>query len=212
MDPGIGLRHVENKFRPGVGSFFKSDFLWGMKRVVVYCASSPRIPEVYFEATRELAGYLVEKNIEVIFGGGATGLMGALADAVLEKGGKIVGVMPNFMKEVEWDHKGVEDFHYTDTMHQRKQRFLDLADGIITLAGGCGTWEEVLEALTLKRLGLVKAPMVVLNTNGYYDPLQALMNRAVEEGFMETRHQGMWTFVSNPSEVLPALYGSGMPV
>jgi uncharacterized protein (TIGR00730 family) len=176
-----------------------------MKRVVVYCASSPRIPEVYLEATRSLAGHLVGAGLEIIFGGGATGLMGTLADAALERGGKVLGVMPNFMKEVEWDHKGVQNFHFTDTMHERKQRFLDLADGIITLPGGCGTWEELLEALTLKRLGILKAPIVILNTNGYYQPLLDLMHRSVEEGFMEPQHSRLWTVADTPAEVLPAL-------
>lgn len=176
-----------------------------MKRVVVYCASSPKSPEVYREATRKVASELADAGIEVIFGGGATGLMGELADTVLAKGGKMVGVMPNFMKEVEWDHKGVNDFHFTETMHQRKQRFLDLADGIITLAGGCGTWEEVLEALTLKRLGVINAPIVVLNTQNYYNGLLELMDRSVEEGFLDEKHRSMWTVVEKPEEVLPAL-------
>ena len=176
-----------------------------MKRVVVYCASSPKSPEVYREATRKVAAALAEAGIEVIFGGGATGLMGELADTVLAKGGKMIGVMPNFMKEVEWDHKGVSDIHFTETMHQRKQRFLDLADGIITLAGGCGTWEEVLEALTLKRLGVISSPIVVLNTNNYYQGLLDLMDRSVEEGFLDEKHRQMWTVVREPEDVLPAL-------
>lgn len=160
---------------------------------------------MYFEATKRLAGYLVEEGFEVIFGGGGTGLMGQLADTVLERGGKITGVMPNFMKAVEWDHKGVKDFHFTDTMHQRKQRFLDLADGLITLPGGCGTFEELLEAITLKRLGIYNNPIVILNTEGYYNPLIDMLERSIGEKFLQEKHREMWAFVNEPEEVIPAL-------
>jgi hypothetical protein len=176
-----------------------------MKRVSVYCASSAKIREVFFEATRKLAAYLVEEKIDVVFGGGSQGLMGQLADTVLEKGGNITGIMPNFMKAVEWDHKGVSDFHFTDTMHQRKQAFLDRADGLITLAGGCGTFEELLEAITLKRLGIFTKPIVILNTDGYYDPLKEMLERSIKEQFMTEEHGKMWTFVNLPEEVIPAL-------
>jgi len=177
-----------------------------MKSVCVYCASSPLIRDVYFEATKKLASYLVKENLEVVFGGGSQGLMGQLADTVIEHGGKITGVMPNFMKAVEWDHKGVKDFHFTDTMHQRKQTFLDKADGLITLAGGCGTFEELLEAITLKRLGIFNKPIVILNTDGYYDPLQEMLERSISEHFMTEEHRTMWEFVKEPEEVIPALY------
>jgi uncharacterized protein (TIGR00730 family) len=176
-----------------------------MKSVCVYCASSPHIREVYFEATRKLAGYLVDEKFDVIFGGGSQGLMGQLADTVLEKGGHITGVMPNFMKAVEWDHKGVKNFHFTDTMHQRKQTFLDKADGLITLAGGCGTFEELLEAVTLKRLGIYTKPIVILNTDGYYDPMKEMLERSIREKFMTEAHRSLWEFVDEPEEVIPAL-------
>jgi uncharacterized protein (TIGR00730 family) len=178
-----------------------------MKTVCVYCASSPNIRDVYFDATRKLAGYLVDENIEVVFGGGSVGLMGQLADTVLEKGGTITGIMPNFMKLVEWDHKGVKDFHFTETMAQRKQKFLDLSDGLITLAGGCGTFEELLEAITLKRLGIFNKPIVILNTDGYYDPLEQMLERSISERFLTEAHRDMWTFVREPEEVIPALRG-----
>lgn len=176
-----------------------------MKSVCVYCASSPKIRKVYFEATEKLAGYLVDENIEVIFGGGSVGLMGQLADTVLKGNGTITGIMPNFMKLVEWDHKGVKNFHFTDTMHQRKQKFMDHADGLITLPGGCGTFEELLEAITLKRLGIYTKPIVILNTDNYYGPLIEMLERAISEQFMTDSHRDMWTFVEEPEEVIPAL-------
>lgn len=176
-----------------------------MKSVCVYCASSPLIRDIYFEATKKLALCLVKENLEVIFGGGSQGLMGQLADTVIENGGKITGVMPNFMKAVEWDHKGVKDFHFTDTMHQRKQTFLDKSDGLITLAGGCGTFEELLEAITLKRLGIFNKPIVILNTDHYYDPMQEMLERSISERFMTESHRSMWEFVNEPEEVIPTL-------
>ncbi len=176
-----------------------------MKRVCVYCASSMKINEIYFAATEKLATYLVEENIEVVFGGGSVGLMGKLADTVIAKGGKIVGIMPNFMREVEWQHKKVEEFHFTETMHERKQKFLENVDGLITLAGGSGTLEEVLEAITLKKLGLFTKPIVILNTNGFYEPLKQMFEKCIEEKFMDNEHREMWTFVNEPEEVIEAL-------
>jgi uncharacterized protein (TIGR00730 family) len=174
-------------------------------KVCVYCASSDKIDNAYFEATEKLAKELVKQNIEVVYGGGGTGLMGKLADVVLENGGKIKGIMPKFMNEVEWGHKQVTDFEYTETMHERKAKFLEGIDGIITLAGGTGTLEEVLEAITLKKLGIFTKPIVILNTKGYYDPLKAMLERCVEENFMGAVHLKMFDFVNEPEEVIPAI-------
>ena len=108
-------------------------------KICVYCASSAKIDKSYFEATEKLAKYFVENNIEIVYGGGAIGLMGKLADTILAHGGKIKGIMPKFMKELEWAHKKVTDFEFTETMHQRKAKFLEGIDGIVSLPGGSGT-------------------------------------------------------------------------
>ena len=179
-----------------------------MNKVCVYCASSQKISSKYFQATAELAQLLVEAKIDVVFGGGATGLMGQLADSVLEHGGRIKGIMPRFMNEVEWAHKSVSDFEFTETMHERKARFLKDIDGIIALPGGTGTLEELLEAITLKRLGIFTQPIAVLNTGGYYDPLIEMLERTVREHFMQPAHLVMWKFVDTPAEVIPALKNS----
>ncbi|MFZ1704498.1 MAG: TIGR00730 family Rossman fold protein [Saprospiraceae bacterium] len=171
-------------------------------RVCVYCASSSKIDEIYFRETEKLAGLLVENNIDVVYGGGAYGLMGKLADVILEKGGKIKGIMPKFMNEIEWAHKSVTDFEFTDTMHERKAKFLEEIDGIIALPGGSGTLEELLEAITLKRLGLFTKPIAILNTNGYYNLLREMLIKCVDEKFMDPRHLDMWTFVDHPHEVV----------
>lgn len=179
-----------------------------MNKVCVYCASSQKIDKKYFDATASLARLLVKENIEVVFGGGATGLMGKLADTILEYDGKIKGIMPQFMNEVEWGHKSVVDFEFTETMHERKAKFLEGIDGIITLPGGTGTLEEVLEAITLKRLGIFTKPIVILNTDDYYGPLKAMLKACVDQHFMQPSHLEMWRFVDTPEEVIPALLNS----
>jgi uncharacterized protein (TIGR00730 family) len=176
-----------------------------VKRIAVYCASSANIAPVYFEATERLAKLLVNENILVVFGGGDGGLMGKLADTVIEHGGRIKGIMPRFMKEIEWAHKGVTDFEFTETMHERKTKYLENVDGVVALPGGSGTLEELLETITLKRLGRFTKPIVILNTNSYYEPLQAMLNKCVSENFMHAEHMKMWTFVDEPEDVIVAL-------
>ncbi len=171
-----------------------------LKRVCVYCASSAKIHPAYFAATEVLARSLVRARIEVVFGGGSIGLMGHLAE-----GGKITGIMPHFMREVEWSHRGVSDFLFVETMHERKEKLLENVDGLITLPGGSGTLEELLEAITLKRLGRFTKPIVILNTNGFYDALEALLETCIRENFMDERHRAMWTFVNEPDQVISAL-------
>lgn len=174
-------------------------------KVCVYCASSAKIAPIFFEATGALAKELVKKDIKVVYGGGATGLMGKLADVIVEEGGEIKGIMPHFMHEVEWGHPEVKEFEYTETMHERKAKLMDGVDAVITLAGGTGTLEELLEVITLKRLGLFDKPIVILNTNGYYNPLKIMLERCVEEQFLNEKHLDMWTFVDNPEDVLKAI-------
>jgi uncharacterized protein (TIGR00730 family) len=174
-------------------------------RICIYCASSAKIDEVYFDATERLAKILVNSGVQVIYGGGGHGLMGKLADIVLAHGGQIKGIMPQFMNEVEWAHKKVTDFEFTNTMHERKAKFLENIDALIALPGGTGTLEELLEAITLKRLGQFTKPIIILNTNGYYDPLILMLERCVEEKFLRPIHAEMWTFVHQPEEVMSAI-------
>ncbi|CAA6822461.1 MAG: Lysine decarboxylase family [uncultured Aureispira sp.] len=174
-------------------------------KVCVYCASSTKINTAFFKATEILAKDLVKEDAEVVYGGGGVGLMGQLADTVLAEGGKIKGIMPQFMNEVEWGHKGVANFVYTETMHERKAKLIDGVDAVIALAGGTGTLEELLEAITLKKLGLFTKPIIILNTNGYYDPLKEMLKRCAEERFMQTEHLEMWSFVENPEDVIPII-------
>ena len=176
-----------------------------MKRVCIYCASSEQIDRHYFQATEELAQRLVKEKVEIVFGGGASGLMGKLADTILENDGKIKGIMPEFMRQVEWAHKGVTDFEFTSTLHERKARLIQDTDGLVALPGGCGTLEELLEAITLKRLGLYTGPIVILNTRGFYKPLKEMLETCVAEKYMHERHLQIWTFVDEPDAVIEAL-------
>ena len=174
-------------------------------RICIYCASSQKIDRSYFDATEKLAIELVKANVDVVYGGGASGLMGKLADVVLEQGGRIKGIMPRFMNEVEWAHKKVADLEFTETIHERKAKFLEGIDGLVALPGGTGTLEELLEAMTLKRLGLFTKPIVILNTGNYYAPLKEMLEKCVRENFMGEKHMEMWVFVNEPEQVIPAL-------
>jgi len=174
-------------------------------KICVYCASSATIDKAYFDATERLARAFLAEGVDVVCGGGAGGLMGKLADVMLAGGGRIKAIMPKFMNEVEWAHKGISDFEFTETMHERKAKFLEGIDGLVALPGGTGTLEELLEAITLKRLGQFAKPIVILNTNGYYEPLRQMLERSIEENFMHPKHREMWAFVDQPEDVLPAI-------
>jgi uncharacterized protein (TIGR00730 family) len=173
-----------------------------IKTVCIYCSSSNKIDKVYFDAAESLAKILVKKEIIVVFGGGSSGLMGKIADTVIDNNGEIIGIMPNFMKAIEWDHKGVYNFHFVEDMHARKKKFIDSSDALITLPGGSGTLEELLEAITLKRLGLHDLPIIILNTNGYFDPLLEMLNRTIEQDFMQPKDLKLWEVISEPDEIL----------
>jgi uncharacterized protein (TIGR00730 family) len=153
------------------------------------------------DAAEELASMLVERQIIVVYGGGSTGLMGKIADTVIQLNGEIVGIMPNFMKAIEWDHKGVYNFHFVEDMHARKKKFINSADALITLPGGSGTLEELLEAITLKRLGLHTLPIFIVNTKGYFNPLLEMLEKAIAEGFLNQDHRELYTVVDQPKDL-----------
>ncbi len=177
-----------------------------IQSICIYCASSEAIDRSYFEAADQLARTIFEEGMEIVCGGGKVGLMGQLADTAKEVGGTITGILPTFMIEIEKQHPGLTRMIEVETMSERKLAFLDHADALVMLPGGTGTFEEFFEAVTLKRLGKITHPIVLLNTGGYYDPLLALMHRAVEERFMDDRHVGLYSAVDQPEEVLPALF------
>jgi len=179
-----------------------------MKRICVYCASSNKVDKIYFDAAETIAVKLVSNGITVVYGGGANGLMGHLADTAIKHGGHVVGIIPEFMKEIEWMHPKVEEIHVVSDMHERKKKLLDGTDGLIALPGGSGTLEELLEAISLKRLGLYTKPIIILNVNDYYVPLIEMLEKSIREKFMSGEHRKIWTVVSDPEDIIAAIENS----
>ncbi|HIZ32844.1 MAG TPA: TIGR00730 family Rossman fold protein [Candidatus Bacteroides merdigallinarum] len=173
-----------------------------MKTVCVYCASSTKIDPAYMDAARSLGTLLGSRGIRVVNGAGNMGLMGAVSDAALAAGGRVTGVIPRFMVEQGWHHTGLSELIITEDMHERKRTMLRLADAVIALPGGCGTLEELLEAITWKQLGLYLNPIVILNIRGYYDPLLEMFDRAIGEHFMGVRHAGLWQVARSSQEAV----------
>ena len=171
----------------------------------VFCASSANIDVRYLEAARELGTLLAQGRWRCVNGGGAVGLMGALTDGALDAGGEVTGVIPKFMVDKGWCYDRLEDVIVTADMHQRKQMMSDMADAVIALPGGVGTLEELLETLTWRQLGLVKKPVIILNTLGYYDPLLSMLQHAIDEGFMKPSHNQLWTVAATPQEAIDRL-------
>ncbi|MEM9532732.1 MAG: TIGR00730 family Rossman fold protein [Pseudomonadota bacterium] len=175
------------------------------RRVCVYCASSPNINLEFHTAASKLGQCLAEAGIEIIYGGGSLGSMGHLADGALAAGGRVLGILPRFMHKLEWGHSGLTELELVDTMHQRKNRMLMEADAVVALPGGCGTYEELFEAITFKQLGLYGGPIVLVNTRNYFAPLLALLTQAMDEGFMTRLHGDMWNVVGEPEQVIDGI-------
>ena len=173
--------------------------------VCVYSASSTKIASVYFEAAEKLGSLLGKQHIRLINGAGSIGLMRSVADAVLENGGEVTGVIPHFMVEQNWHHTGLTELIEVTSMHERKQKMANLSDGIIALPGGCGTLEELLEIITWKQLGLYLNPIIILNVNGFFDPLLEMLERAIEENFMRRQHGDIWKVARTPEEAVELL-------
>lgn len=172
----------------------------------MYSASSTQIDPVYFQAADTLGRLLAQKGINLINGAGCLGLMSRISDAVLTAGGTVTGIIPHFMVEQNWHHKGLTRLIETETMHERKQMMADLSDGIIALPGGCGTMEELLEIITWKQLGLYLKPIVILNINGFYDPLLDMLEKAIRQNFMRRQHGTIWQVARTPEEAVSLLY------
>ncbi len=171
----------------------------------MYCASSVAADAEYRVAAGELGRLLAEDGCTIVYGGSRSGSMGALAAGALAAGGRVIGILPGFLRDLEIAHDGLTELHVVEDMRTRKHLMLSRADAVVALPGGCGTLEELLEAITLKRLGVYAGPIVLVNTRGYFDGLEAVFAAAVRERFMESRHLGLWQTVAAPAAVLPAL-------
>jgi len=176
-----------------------------IQRVTVYAASSQALASEYRQAAERLGRTLASAGIDVYYGGGSRGLMGAMADGALADGGRVYGVIPEFLTQVEKGHQGITRLDVVPDMHTRKARMLEHSQAVITLPGGCGTFEEVFEVMTLKRLGQFLGPIILINTGGYYDGLLAFLEHSVEQRFMNRTHLAMWQSVDEPEAVLEAL-------
>jgi len=155
-----------------------------MKRLCVYCGSSSGNSPAFTGAARELGAAIAARGLELVYGGARVGLMNEVADAALAQGGKVIGVLPRFMSDKELAHEALTELHLVDTMHQRKQLMVELANGFVALPGGFGTFEEIFEALTWSQLHLHRSPCALLNVAGYYDPLLQFLDGAVTAGFV----------------------------
>lgn len=173
--------------------------------VCVYSASSTQIDKAYFDDAKELGKILAEKKISIVNGAGNMGLMRAVTDSAMENGGKCIGVIPQFMVEQEWHNPKLSELIVVDSMHERKHKMAQMSEGVIALAGGCGTLEELMEIITWKQLGLFLHPIVILNTKGYYNPLLEMLDKAAEERFMREEHRAIWSVANTPSEAVELL-------
>ncbi len=177
-------------------------------RICVYCASSAQCDPIYHASAFTLGALLAEAGCTTVYGGGGIGSMGALADGALSKQGHVIGIIPRFMTEVEWQHPGIATLEIVEDMRERKHRLLAGSDAVIALPGGCGTLEEVFEAITLKRLGLYFKPIIFVNTKGFYDGLRSFLEHTIRERMLSDAHGAMWQFVDAVEDVLPAIRAS----
>ncbi len=176
-----------------------------MKRLCVFCGSTEGARPAYAEAARALGDALVTRGLGLVYGGGSVGLMGVLADAVLARGGEVIGVIPGPLATRELAHAGLTEMRVVGSMHERKATMARLADGFVALPGGLGTFEETLEMLTWAQLGIHAKPVGVLNVQGYWDGLRRMLAHAVEEGFVRPEYAALLLVAATPGELLGRL-------
>ena len=176
-----------------------------VRSIAVYCASSNKLRPSFVEAAERLGELIAAEGMRLVYGDGGIGLMAAVARGALNNGGEVIGVIPQFMVDQGWNNPNSTQTIITQTMHERKATICDISDAMVALPGGIGTFEELLECLTWKQLGLHQNPVVILNTDGYYDHLLACIDLMVEEQMMRPIHKEMFVVVSQPEEVIPAI-------
>ncbi len=173
--------------------------------VTVYASSSAALKPVYYDAARRTGEILADAGMAVVYGAGGGGLMGSMADGALSRNGKVYGVVPQFLQDLELTHRSLTGLRIVSDMHKRKQLMLQDSDAVVTLPGGSGTYEELFEALTMKRLGRWVGPIVLVNTDGFYDGLLSFLQHSIEQRFMGSNHLKMWTVVDEPEQILAAI-------
>lgn len=173
-----------------------------LNALCVYCGSRPGAHPEYAEGARALGKLMAERELKLVYGGGSTGIMGAIADAVLEHGGYVIGVIPHGLHHRELTHQELDELYVVDTMHERKAMMAEKSDAFAALPGGFGTLEELFEALTWGQLGIHKKPCGLLNTKGYWDPLLEMLHHALDEGFIDTSQRSLVLEADTPAELL----------
>lgn len=176
-----------------------------VKSIAVYCASSNKVRASFVDAAERLGELIATSGKRLIYGDGGIGLMAAVARGALKAGGEVLGVIPQFMVDQKWNNPDSTETIVTETMHERKATICKMCDAMVALPGGIGTFEELLECLTWKQLGLHHNPVVILNTDGYYDKLLACIDLMVDEQMMRPIHKDMFVVVNKPEDVLPAI-------
>jgi uncharacterized protein (TIGR00730 family) len=176
-----------------------------MKAVCVYCGSSPGASPIYTEAARAFGRALVAADLGLVYGGGKVGLMGVIADTVMAEGGRAIGVIPELLVNKEVGHEGLSELHVVPDMHHRKKMMADLSDAFVAMPGGAGTLEELFEVYTWAQLGYHHKPVAVLNIDGFYDPLIALLRHTVREGFMRQTYFDLLQMDSDPAALIAKL-------
>ena len=177
----------------------------------IYCGTSFGDDPAYLAAAKACARLFAEAGVDIVYGGATVGLMGAVADAALAAGGKVIGVMPQALVDREIAHPGLSAMHVTQTMHERKALMAELSDGFVALPGGPGTLDEVIEQWTWGLLGIHAKPCGFLNVKGYYDPLEAMTRRMVAEGFLLKQYADMLIFTDDPAEMLARFHSYAPP-
>lgn len=173
-----------------------------MKSVCVFCGSNPGNDPVYAAGATAMGAEIARRGLTLVYGGGAVGLMGVVANAALEAGGEVHGVIPRALREKEVGHNGLTRLEVVDTMHTRKARMAELADGFVAMPGGIGTFEELFEVWTWGQLGIHTKPLGFLNIGGFYDPLAAFLDNTVEAGFLKQSHRAMAMTDTEPETLL----------
>lgn len=183
-----------------------------IKTICVYCSSSDKVRPIYFEAAHAMGRTLAQHGLRMVYGAGKTGLMGAVADAALQAGGEVVGVIPAFFNTPALVHQGLSTLEVVETMHERKARLVELADAFVALPGGFGTFEEFFEIVTWSQIGLHAKPIGLLNADGYYDPLLKMVEHAYAEGMIYAEHRQLFVHARLSEELLDALKNHQRPV
>jgi len=180
-----------------------------IKSLCVYCGSSDRGSPAHHDAALRLGGTMAKAGIRLVYGGGRIGMMGRIADAVMDSGGEVIGIIPQFLEQVEVGHSGVTQLIVTENMHDRKQKMAEMSDAFLIMPGGLGTLEETFEILTWKQLGLHEKPVIIADIGGYWRHLTNLIDHMIAENYAKPENRALFQVIDNIEELLPAL--SAMP-